>query len=123
MIWLIFLFLQPQYFIKYKGYPDSENTWEPPENLNCPRAIRNFERKLEKTANGENQVRVYYEFEKIVAKRTIDGNKVSHLAGIFFPIMLTMFFSICFVFCLAFFFGSFSTESAKTVFVFFFSVW
>lgn len=32
-----------EYLIKWEGYPDSENTWEPQANLDCPDIIKNFE--------------------------------------------------------------------------------
>jgi len=34
-----------EYLIKWEGYPDSENTWEPQENLDCPEIINAFEAK------------------------------------------------------------------------------
>lgn len=68
--------VQPQYLIKYKGYDDSENTWEPPANLNCPKLIREFERDLLRKSQAP-VVREYYEFERILAKRLVDGDKVS----------------------------------------------
>ena len=35
-----------QYYLKWLGYPDSENTWEPKENIKCPSLIYDFEKQL-----------------------------------------------------------------------------
>jgi hypothetical protein len=38
-----------RYLIKWKGYPDSENTWEPPSNLtNAPDLLKAFHKKYPK---------------------------------------------------------------------------
>ena len=47
-----------EYLIKWKGYPEQENTWEPADNLQCFGMISEFEHKYEKKLEKEARKRL-----------------------------------------------------------------
>jgi hypothetical protein len=34
---------QLQYLVKWKGYPESDNTWEPADHVQAPRLVKQYE--------------------------------------------------------------------------------
>ncbi|KAM4610499.1 chromobox protein homolog 5 [Polymixia lowei] len=43
-----------EFFLKWKGYSDKHNTWEPEKNLGCPELIAEFMKTYKKSNNGSS---------------------------------------------------------------------
>ena len=42
---------QLQYLVKWKGYPESDNTWEPVDHIQAPQLVKEYERRQGKCIN------------------------------------------------------------------------
>lgn len=48
--------LQVQYLIKWEGYNEAENTWEPAENLDCDELVKEFEANRKKSQDKDRRI-------------------------------------------------------------------
>lgn len=44
-----------EFLVSWKGYPASENSWEPEENMTCPELIAKFMKRVEKAKDSEQR--------------------------------------------------------------------
>lgn len=69
-----------EFFLKWKGYSNKYNTWEPEKNLGCPELIAEFMKTYKKSSNGENSATVNSKGAKDPNKRSPDEEEAESRA-------------------------------------------